>query len=388
MVMESYNYNAEILTNLKMFESAFDDTIIKRFDGRTGAVRDNIKVNYVYGPKSRILTDIQGKPDTVKFPIVAITPKGYSRDNERVKNKIQDHVYESHDGYINLRPIPFNISLEMTILGKYFEDVDQIIQNFLVYTNPYIVYSVKEPKTGRELRIEVLCDGNVNLNYPGADGELPPTAAFRTYATINFTIKTYLFRTNLTPVKPICFIYDDIIVTDNFYCNYDTLTAHTSGNGMQDNYLLEGRPKIQFVKPYFVETSTQPTIKIQGDGFLNTTALVLSSNNPLMFGSNASGTYTGTNLEIKHGYLVENFNIHNPRELSFTCPSPSATGKFDIIAFNSCGYGQLTVDADRSERDINPYPTSHPSYSSWEVLQYPYLSGVTVYGSNFISCSA
>lgn len=385
--MESYNYNAEILTNLKMFESAFDDTIIKRFDGRTGEVRDNIKVNYVYGPKSRILADLQGKPETVKFPIVAITTTGYSRDESRVKNKIQEHVYGSREGYDNLKPIPFNINIQMTILGKYFEDVDQILQNFIVHTNPYIVYSLREPKTGRELRIEVLWDGNIAIEYPGANGELPPSSPFRTYATVNFTIKTYLFKTQLTPIKPICYIYDDIIVTDRFYCNYDTLTAHTSGNGMQDNYLIEGRPKIQFVKPYYVETDTQPTITIQGDGFLNTTSLVLSSNNPLMFGTN-SQTYTGTDLEIRNGYLVPNFNILNPRELSFTCPSPSATGKFDIIAFNQCGYGQLTVDSDRTGRDENPYPENHPDHDTWSVLQYPYLSGITVYGSNFISCSA
>lgn len=388
--MNSYNYNFEIATNLKMFESAFDDTIIKRFDGVTNQAKDSIKVNYVFGPKSRILTDLQGKPDTIKFPIVAISPVGYAKDTDRLKNKLQDIVYFNEDTqtYINIRPIPFNINVQMTILGKYLEDIDQIIQNFTVYTNPYIVYSLQEPKSKRELRVEVLWDGNIALNYPTIAGQLDAKNPFRVEATANFTIKTWLFRTVLQEVKPICYIPTDIIVTDRFYCNYDTLTAHTSGNNMRDSFTILGRPQIRFVRPYYVETMTEPTILIQGDGYTNIYAVVLSANNENMFLSNASGVLTGNDLQITNGYLVTAFNVHSPRELSFSVPAPSAAGKFDIIVFNSCGYGQLTVDADRTGRDVNPYPTTHASYSSWEVLQYPYLSGVTVFGSNFVSCSA
>lgn len=385
--MNSYNYHFEIATNLKMFESAFDDAVVKRFDGVTNTVRDTIKVNFIFGPKSRIIADLQGKPDTIKFPVIAISPTGYAKDTNRLKNKLQDMIYQQEDKeYVNIRAIPFNISIQMTILGKYLEDIDQLIQNFAVYANPYIVYSLREPITNRELRVEALWDGNINLNYPTVGSELPPSSPFRVEATTNFTIKTYLFRTNLTPIKPICYIPTDIVVTNNFYCNYDTLTAFTSGSNMKDHYDIEGRPKIQFVKPFYVETGTQPTITIQGNGFTDIIALVLSANNEDMFGSNASGPYTGTDLEIRNGYLIENFNMISPRELSFTVPSASAPGKFDIFAFNSCGYGQLTVDSNRADRDVNPYPTNHPSYSSWEVLQYPYLSGVTVFGSNFLPC--
>lgn len=390
--METYNYNAEILTNLKMFESAFDDTIIKRFDGRTGVARDNIKVNYVYGPKSRILTDLQGKPDTVKFPIVAITTTGYSRDNERIKNKNQDHIYEQLDGYKNLRPIPININVQMTILSKYYEDIDQIIQNFAVYANPYIVYSIKEPKTGRELRVEVLWDGNIPIEYPGAS-DLPPNSQFRTYATTNFTIKTYLFRTNVTPIKPICFIYDDIIVTDKFYCNYDTLTAHTSGNGMRDSYLIEGRPKIRYVNPYYIKEGETPTIKIQGDGFLHTFALFVSGNDSLY--PNKVTFYPNSaynDMTAYQGISVPTFNIHNPRELTFTLPAPSASGFIDIIAVNPCGLGQLTVDANRCNRVENPYSPHMPEYYNWCVLQFPYLNGLIVNSNlnqdNEIICNA
>lgn len=378
--MDTYNYNKEIQTNLKMFESAFDDTIIKRFNGRTGVARDSIKVNYLYGPKSRILTDLLGKPDTVKFPIVAITTTGYAKDTERIKNKLQDIIYETPDKeYVNLRCIPFNINVQMTILSKYFEDVDQIVQNFAVYSNPYIVYSIKEPKSGRELRVEVLWDGNVTLDYPGGTSDLPPNSPFRTTATANFTIKTYLFRTNVTPIKPICFIPTDIIVTDKFYCNYDTLTAHTSGNGMRDSYLIEGSPKIRYVNPYYITEGKTPTIKIQGDGYLNTFAVFVSGNtdvypNPTVYFPNSSHG----DMTPFYGIGVPEFNIISPREMTFTLPAPSASGFIDIVTVNPCGTGQLTVDANRCNRVENPYPIHMPEHYSWCVLQFPFLNGLIV----------
>jgi hypothetical protein len=385
--MDTYNFNFEITKNLKMFESVFDDVIIKRFDNVTGTPKDAIKVNYLYGPKSRILNDLVNKPDTIKFPAVAVTCTGMGRDADRVMNKLQDIIYQDPvtKGYVNLRAIPWNINLQMTIMTKYQMDLDQIMQNFAVYTNPYIVYSWREPKSGREIRVEVEWDGQMSIDYPGGTSDLPANMPFRVMATTNFTIKTWLYRTTLTPVKPICFIYEDIVVTDNFYCDYDTLTAHTSASSMKDSYILKGKPTLRFVKPYDIEINTTPRITLQGSGFNNTFAVIVSANNPHMF-RNTNYVLTSSNFSF-NGQIVPNFSVDADNQLSFYPPAPSATGKFDIIAINPCGYGQLTIDCDRTGRDHNPYSPSSPYYNTWETLQYPYLSGINVYGSNFIPCT-
>ena len=91
--MDDYNYNFEISKNLKMLESVLDNTVIYRYEDMTGKITDRIKVNFIYGPKTRILQDIKGQPDTVKLPIIAMTTTGMSRDDSRNKNKTEDIIY-------------------------------------------------------------------------------------------------------------------------------------------------------------------------------------------------------------------------------------------------------------------------------------------------------
>jgi hypothetical protein len=40
--------------------------------------------------------------------------------------------------------------------------------------------------------------------------------------------------------------------------------------------------------------------------------------------------------------------------------------------------GQLTVDANRCNRVLNPYPTHMPEHYSWCVEQFPFLNGLIV----------
>lgn len=374
--MKDYNYHHEIATNLKMFTAAFDETVIRRFEDTTKTLRDYIKVNYVYGPKSRIYAELFGKTDNFVYPIVAISPTGFSLDKERLKNKLQDIIYKDEQGnFINLRGIPWNISIEMRILAKYQSDIDQIVTNFAAVTVPYIVYSWREPMSGKEVRAEALWDGNISLSYPD---ELPPNQEFKLVATATFTIKTYLYRTVLAPVKSICHIHTDYVITDNFYCNYESLTANTQDN-QKESFDIEGRPNVRYVAPYSLNVGDTPTIKIQGESYDGTYALFLSGSNPDMYPLSHYDPFSGSNtFPSFYGYSIPEFNIHNSCELTFALPAPSAYGLVDIIAVNSCGYGKLTVDANRCSRVSNPYPPHMPEHYSWCVLQFPFINGLMV----------
>jgi len=371
--MDEYNYNFEIRTLLTHFAAAFDGVKIKRFDGKKYS-KEIVKVPFVYAPKSHIVSDLLGPTDTVRLPIMAVEIKGQGRDNSRVKNKIEDIKYRNNDGtYVNLKVVPWNIQVQLNILTKFQEDMDQIIQNFAVNTDPYIIVSWQEPKSGREIRTEILWDGNVAYDYPGKNqgAKDPP---FRVTATTSFTIKGYVFKTEVENSTPICFIETDYVFTDKFYCNYDNLTKYTSGN-TTETYAITGRPVLRYVSPYYIVEGQSPTIKLQGYSFGDVNGVFLSGSDPAMYPMSTFQPFSA--LDSFNAFPVSEFS-KNDNTITFTLPPPSANGFVDIIAVNTCGYGLLTEDANRCNRVENPYPNDDPNHYTWTVLQFPYLNGLII----------
>lgn len=376
--MEDYNYNFEKRNLLLHFVSAFDGVKIKRFDGNK-LEKEVIKVPFLYSPKSHILYDIIGVTDTIRLPIMTAEIKSESRDNSRVKNKINDIVYKNNDGtYVSLKAIPWNIEIDLTILVKFQEDLDQIIQNFSVNTNPYAIVSWKEPKSGREIRTEILWNGDISIEYPAVANYTPKEPPFRVVATTSFTIKGYLFKTNIENPKPICLINTDYSFTDNFFCDYKTLTAYI-GEDSTDSYSITGRPILRFVAPYYVKEGTNPTITLKGYTFHDTIGVFVSGSNTEMYPLCTIQPFSA--LDSFQAYPVDQF-YKSLNSLSFTLPSPSSSGFIDIIAVNTCGYGILTQDAST----YYPYASGLIS-----LMSYP-LTCTTVYegiilddGTSFLS---
>ena len=82
----------------------------------------------------------------------------------------------------------------MSILSKYQTDMDQILSNFIPYSNPYIVISWPLPQkiAGeiQEIRSEVEWSGSIDMTYPT---DLDPSQPARVSADTTFTIKGWLF---------------------------------------------------------------------------------------------------------------------------------------------------------------------------------------------------
>lgn len=370
--MEEYNYNFEIYTLLMNFMAAFDDVRIKRFNGEHFE-KEVIKVPITFSPKSSILADLISKTDTVRLPIMAVRKLAERRSKDRVKNKLEDINYKNSDGtYVTLRAVPWDIDVELTILAKYQEDVDQIVQNFAMQCTPYIPVSWQEPKSGREIRSHIMWSGEISYELPG-DNQTPKDFPFRVTATTKFTIEGWLYQTVLENVKPICKLNTDFIFTNSFYCNYETLVEKTSGS-LTDSYSITGRPILRYISPYYTRTQQTPSITIQGYGFGEVTSLYVSGtsdNYPLTeYDPLSSG-------ETFRGFMIDEFSKTN-NSITFTLPPASALGFVDIIAVNSCGFGRLTVDANRCSRVENPYPVNDPEHYNWCVLQFPYLNGIIV----------
>jgi hypothetical protein len=203
----------EIKDVLTQFIAAFDDVVIARFN-RAREKQDHIQVRYVYAPKQRVLYDLINKAKGITLPVIAINIASIRRDEKRVFNKLSGSYYSqtkstiltggiSRQDFIK-QPVPIDITVNMSILTKFQTDMDQILSNFIPYTNPYIVISWKVPSSftvvEQEIRSEVLWDGGMNMTYPT---DVTASQHYRVSADTSFTIKGWLFQKYSTPVNTI-----------------------------------------------------------------------------------------------------------------------------------------------------------------------------------------
>jgi len=221
-------YYFEIKDLLTQFVTAFDDIVIKRFNVNR-KVEDRISVRYVYSPKQRVLYDIINTAQNITLPAVAVTIGSIARDNNRVFNKLEGFYYSDGSNKKSahlLSPVPINITVNVSIITRFQTDMDQILSNFVPYSNPYVVISWKVPTefqlpTIQEIRSEVLWDGNIALDYPvDLNGQQKP----RVVADTSFVIKGWLFKEQTASVSNIYYIENNFYV-DDFKTNTVPVTA-------------------------------------------------------------------------------------------------------------------------------------------------------------------
>lgn len=227
--MKSDAFYFEIKDIMTQFVAAFNNIVIKRHN-KERDVRSRIHVRYVYAPKQRVVHDLTNKARHLTLPVVAVNINSISRAQDRVFNKLDGSYLfneETHPDHVKTelsrevrhvpQPVPIDIEVSMSMLARYQTDIEQIISNFVPYNDPYIVISWKipsefTPNKPREIRTEVLWNGNLNMDYPDV---LTGTEPYRLSCDTSFTIKTWLFKkapaspqsniykitTNITPMK-------------------------------------------------------------------------------------------------------------------------------------------------------------------------------------------
>jgi|13_taG_2_1085334.scaffolds.fasta_scaffold00243_12 hypothetical protein len=361
--MVNYTYNFEVKDLLTQFVAAFDDTVIKRYDKNNNA-RQEIGVRYVFAPKQRIMHDIVNKAKNIELPVVAVNLASVAYDTERVFNKLDNFEnYANANSASAIRtPTPVNLTVNMSILCRYMQDMDQIISNFVPYTDPYIILSWKEPVSDNvnnsiEIRSEVLWDKNINLNTPT---ETTYSDKFRIIADTSFTIKGWLFRSKNERSSPIYFIENNFVnVRPDFNFNqglssleyesfYDSLTSVAdietiSLSGIPDItnvYFNTSGSLLPIDNPITIKRSLSSggrSYTFYGDNYDRTEFIMLSSNSAITTGFTAvNTTYTG---EVS-GYILPNsqWNVLNNQILNIMIPALTASGKFDVIVKNQAGW--------------------------------------------------
>lgn len=239
--MRYHTFNFEIKDLLTQFMSAFDETVVKRYNNKREATKQ-FEPRYVYAHKQRVVHDLINKSQHIKLPVVSVSVSSIARDPGRVFNKIEGFSYPqrynnggSGSAFDKVPPVqPVNIEVNMNILTKYQSDLDQIITNFAPYANPYIILSWKIPQGDRavapfldedspiqELRSEVLWNGTINMDYPK---DLQANAPYRIGADTAFTIKGWLFTK--PPTTGVGTVFD---IETNFV-NVESLDDITDGS--------------------------------------------------------------------------------------------------------------------------------------------------------------
>ena len=364
--MKKYTYNFEIKDLLTQFVAAFDDAVIKRYNGNR-CPRQDVEVRYVFAPKQRVMYDIVNKAQNITLPVVTIDLKSVSYDKNRAFNKVNklyNYKSETESTSLNM-PTPINLEVSMSILGKYMQDVEQIITNFAPYTNPYIIIAWKEPSSqleNVEIRTEVLWNETITLNTPT---ETTYSDKFRIVADTSFTIKGWLFRDQNEVDKPIFFIDQNLIPVGTYWTldqplstlDYEEFFNELVDSGYETNsYRLSGIPAINNIyintggTPIEVPFTSPITLNkaskdynnyryiLLGENFQYTTDIMLSSDNGTLtnnftsFDTEYTGPVSGYLLPLSSYVIMSDNTIH------VEIPYISESGKIDIIVNNPAGW--------------------------------------------------
>lgn len=402
--MEKYNYNFEIRRCILHFMSALDGAVIKRYD-KNQKVLDIIKVNYVYGSKERIMRDLIDKAEHTKLPVVSVLMKSISRDASRVRDNIQgaydDSMFYNESKMVELLPpVPINLSFDVSIITKYQADMEQILSNFIVYSDPYFIVSWREPITGRELRSEILWSGNISLETPA---ELQAKDQYsKITANTSFEFKGWMFKSNASPVGKICQIDTNYHLTDKQFCDYNHLAEYSD---IEDSLTLNGLPKVEWADPIIIKTGRSlfqcsgdwpddgfiepetvvdrtESIKITGK-FLEVTDVFLSADGDMFMGESLSSIDIFPNNDKFppfNGIGLKSFPaLEEIYEMNLNIPPISGEGFIDVIVVSPCGYSILSKDRKKRQPETdNPYPVGHEMYNSWRNFNDPFKNGIEV----------
>jgi len=362
--VQNYTYHWEVKDLLTQFLNAFDGAVVKRYDIH-GNVGNNIAVRYVYAPKQRVLFDLVDPAQNFTLPVVAFYISSVSRDQSRVFNKLygQFNVNPNIAAFTpstadqNLQPVPVNIEVSVSIVTRFQTDMDQILSNFVPYSDPYFIISwTRREMSNIEIRSEVLWNGTLTMGYPV---EQQPTQPTRVTCDTSFTIKGWLFKADANPVGRI------FKIDTNFYPvsgtptfeNLDYLTDPTQ----TESFTISAKPEMPYSDRWLTPVGLSGALNLYGTNLKYTNYVYLSGNNN-MFGTNtqtvnlyALSSGLSANYPALTGLVpAASYYVYNDNKLQVTYPAPLTVGYFDIIVFNDAGYTLLSVNSYNSNLSVQP----------------------------------
>lgn len=351
--MKNYSYFFEVQELINQFITAFDDVVVKRYNNAREPAKQ-VEMRYILGSKQRVMHSIVNDSQNLTLPVAAVSINSLQRDDTRVFNKNNDLItYSPGDNTRAYKmPVPVNIGVTVTILTRYLTDLLIVASNHITSTNPYIIISVKVPKemTGiqEEIRTEVMWDGSFPITEQPLDTNFSNKIRFQ--ATMNLTIKGWLFVDKADVVAPIFYINT----------NYNTTATNTDLSLLTYDELLEARPPTsetisisalpQITNIFIpgdnlninntIHVNQNDTILIEGYNFQYTDNILLSSSQfsanvvTLSTESNPNETVEGIKCEIN------NCEVLSPNYIKIKIPKLSELNgdEFSVVILNRGGW--------------------------------------------------
>jgi len=403
--IKTYTFHFEVEDVLQQFAAALNDIIVRRYNDNR-QLGDQIHVNFVYAPKTRTLNEIVNKSQQTKMPCIAISLGGIRRNVNRVFNKIDGSWWRdtlsrspSSAEWVNLlQPVPIDITVNVSIFARFQSDVDQIVANFVPYTDPYFVISWKWPDlipfSNFEIRSHVKWSESINFQYPMDFGDTVP---YWTNADTSFTIESWMFKNQPPTGQPVYTINNAFIAISGV--NEPGIMQSFENIFNTEQVTVSARPQLSLVEPFYgylgsLTTPYEKQFNIIGKMLDETNAVYLSSNNWNMFNYSTTGDFVTSGPGTIDLFSVSSFAVSasypsfsgiellhtnwtstdaNNLRITFT---PLQTGVFDIVFLNSAGYGVLSHDCIRPT--LNPYPMGTSEYNNYIEYQYPCVSGIPI----------
>jgi hypothetical protein len=358
--MYNKTFNFEIRDLLTQFIAAMDDVVISRYN-KDRQEKERIKVRYVHAPKERVFYDLVNKAQNLTLPVISVNMTGIQRDESRVFNKI-DGFYEpvrrDTQGKLTTHvamPVPVNVSVAVSIITNYQSDLEQIISNFVPYSNPYIIISWKTPESFKinnieEIRSEVLWDGSISVEYPT---DIESSTKPRFSGNTTFIIKGWLFpAAEEDYYKNIYFVNNHFRLTEKYNLNYDSYATNLSAeNGLtvSETISISGAPLITNLYinkdngPFELSGSkvifgNRDTFIILGQNFQYTTNVLISSDSKTLYTHLTSLSYTY--YPTISGFILPeaNYKIMNKNAIHINLPNFTEYAHINLVVANPIGW--------------------------------------------------
>lgn len=197
-MISNYFYHEILRKTIVSFGTLFNDIQIKHKDN-AGDDFSILTVPIAYGPVQKFLARIEQVPDLKKrvaitLPRMSFEMTGIQYDSSRKSSTLQTfRSFDKTDGNKNTRsylPVPYNISIRLSIMSKLNEDALQIVEQILPYFQPHFNLTIDLVSAIGEKRDVPMVLERITMDDQ-YEGDFT-TRRILIY-TLDFTAKTYLF---------------------------------------------------------------------------------------------------------------------------------------------------------------------------------------------------
>lgn len=145
-----YFYNQHLRKSVAVFGTIFNNINTVKVDSM-GNILSTSKVPLAYGPKQKFLARLKEEPDllapevAIRLPRMSFEITSITYDtNAKINKNMKLQTPSIHGVNTIYTSAPYNLSMQLNIIGKTQDEVLQITEQILPYFNPEYVVTVKE----------------------------------------------------------------------------------------------------------------------------------------------------------------------------------------------------------------------------------------------------